>query len=134
MKISSISNNNYKQNSVSHKAYFKPNDEFKKVWAFRPEEMDSFRPKLSSVKNDLPNHELEIIDSGRAVIGEKIKDFYLILNNVTKKSLGIAIPVDSTENHFETICDNLLDDSEKTNYFFTEDSLNISDYDLITSP
>jgi len=64
----------------------------------------------------------------------EIKDFYLILNNVTKKSLGIAIPVDSTENHFETICDNLLDDSEKTNYFFTEDSLNISDYDLITSP
>ena len=54
MRIQSINQNN----NISHKAYFKPNTEFKKLWSVRPK---FFGNKLVDLRKNLPNHELEIL-------------------------------------------------------------------------
>ena len=89
MKIQSINNNQ----NISYKAYFKPNAEFKDLWASSiiTEEVKN---GLSLLKT-LNNHELEIVKSGRAfrdsenVEKMEIIDFYKIFNNFTKKALTI---------------------------------------------
>ncbi len=114
MKVQGINN----QNNLSHKAYFMPNAEFKKLWASRPMNNETYLKKLKKVKYDLPSHQLEIIESGRALIDEKLKDYYLIFNNLTKKSFGVAIAVGSVKNHLEEVFDSLLEKNEKTADFF----------------
>lgn len=120
MKVQGINN----PNSISHKAYFKPNAEFKNLWAIRPMNSENYFEKLEKVKYNLPSHQLEIIDSGRAFFDEKIKDYYLIFNNFTNKSFGVAIEVSSVKNHLEEVLDSLLEKNEKTVDFFnfTKDS------------
>ena len=114
MKIQAINN----QNNINHKAHFKPNAEFKKLWAVRPQNSENYFNKLRQVKNELPNHQLEIIDSGRAMFDDKLKDFYLIFNNVTNKAFGIAFTVTTVKNHLEEVFNSLLEKNEKTVDFF----------------
>ena len=128
MKVQGINN----QNSISHKAYFKPNTEFKKLWAYKPSNMEVLHKKIARIKNGLPNHEIEIIDSGRAAINEKLSDFYLLFNNVTKKAFGVAIVVSSVKNHLETVLDSLLEQNDKTKNFFESDDSNLVEFDKIT--
>ena len=124
MRIQEINN----QNNVSHKAYFKPNVEFKKLWGTRPQETEKYFDKLHQVKFLLPCHELEIIEAGRSLIDEKMKDFYVIFNNVTKKSFGVSIAVTSVKNHLVEVFDSLLEKNEKTRDFFnsTNDAVEFS--------
>ena len=117
MKIQKIANNQC-NNNISHKAYFEPNRDFKKLWAVRPKDTKDYLIKMQKVKGELPNHQLEIIDSGRWVINEKLKDCYLIFNNMTNKSFGLAIAVDSVKNHFEEVLDSLLEKNEYMTDFF----------------
>ena len=128
MKVQGINN----QNSISHKAYFKPNAEFKKLWAYRPIKKLEFDNKLSDVKNKLPNHQLEIIDSGRSIIGEKVQDYYLVFNNITNKAFGLAIAATSVKNHLETLFESLLEKNDKTEDFF-KSTWDTTDFDNITT-
>ena len=128
MKVQGINN----QNSISHKAYFKPNTEFKKLWAYRPIKKIEFDNKLSDVKNKLPNHQLEIIDSGRSIIGEKVQDYYLVFNNITNKAFGLAIAATSVKNHLETLFESLLEKNDKTDDFF-KSTWDTTDFDKITT-
>lgn len=128
MKIQGINN----QNNISHKAYFKPNAEFKKLWAYRPTNTDNYFNKLRQVKNELPNHQLEIIDSSRALIDETPRDCYLIFNNATNKAFGLAIAVTSVKNHLVEVLDSLLEKNDKTKDFF-EYSWDTSEFDNITT-
>lgn len=128
MKVQGINN----QNSVSHKAYFKPNAEFKKLWASRPINKLEFDNKLSDVKNKLPNHQLEIIDAGRVLIDEDLKDYYLIFNNVTNKAFGIAFAHTTVKNHIETLFESLLEKNDKTEDFF-KSTWDSTDFDNITT-
>ena len=127
MKVQGINN----QNNLSHKAYFKPNAEFKKLWANRPIMKLEFNSKLLNVKNKLPNHQLEIIDSGRTLINEKLNDYYLIFNNDTNKAFGLAIAVTSVKNHLETLFESLLEKNDKTENFFMSD-LDTGNFQQIT--
>ena len=105
-------------NNISHKAYFKPNREFKKLWAIKPHNTEIYLSKLKKVKNELPNHQLEIIDAGTTLIEEKLKYYYLIFNNLTSKAFGVEVAADSERNHFVEILDSLLEKNEKTDNFF----------------
>ena len=131
MKVQVIKN----QNSISHKAYFKQNKEFKMLWAIRPEKMENIRYKLQNFKHNLPSHELEIIDSSvlyNEVEGNKY--IYTIINNTTKKAKDVLIDLTSAKNLFETVIDDLTEKNDKNNYFFHEDTANIMDYHTITKP
>ena len=129
MKVQGINNQNY----ISHKAYFKPNAEFKKLWAFRPTKTETFADKLQKVRTKLPNHEIEIIDSGKALIDEKLQNYFLLFNNFTKKSFGVAIAATSVKNHLETVFDCLLEKNKRTENFFDDEITNSLDYDDITT-
>ncbi len=120
------------QSNVSHKAYFKPNAEFKKLWAFRPTNKEAYLDKLQKVKSVLPNHEIEIIKSGKTLFDEKMKDYYLLFNNITKKSFGVMIAATSVRNHLETVLECLLEKNERTENFFKAD-MDTIDFKLITS-
>ena len=126
MKVQGINN----QNSISHKAYFNPNAEFKKLWASRPMNSETYLKKLKKVKYDLPSHQLEIIDSGRALIDEKLKDYYLIFNNVTNKAFGLAFAVTTVKNHLEEVFDSLLEKNEKTADFFKSTMVSSAFHDI----
>lgn len=128
MNIQPINN----QNNISYKAYFKPNAEFKKLWGTRPTNTDDYFVKLRKVEKDLPNHQLEIIDSGRSIIEEKMKDYYLIFNNVTNKAFGVAIAVTSVKNHLVEVLDSLLEKNKKTDDFF-KSTWDSSEFDRITT-
>ncbi len=128
MKVQSINN----QNNISHKAYFKPNAEFKKLWAVRPKNTEDYFDRLRKFKNDLPNHQLEIVDSGRALIDEKLQDFYLIFNNVTNKAFGVSITVGSVKNHLVKVLNLLLEKNDKTQDFF-KSTWDSSEFDNITT-
>ena len=121
MRVQGINN----QNSISHKAYFKPNAEFKRLWTIRPIKDDGFFNKLKNFKSELPNHELEIIEINRFIIDKKVSDTYLIFNNVTHKSFGVAIALTNVKNNLELILESLLSGNDKTKDFFksTEDTL-----------
>ena len=117
MKVQGINN----QNSISHKAYFMPNAEFKKLWAVRPKNSGNYIENLQKVKSVLPNHEIEIIESGKTLFDEKMKDYYLLFNNITKKAFGVMIAATSVRNHLETVLECLLEKNERTENFFMSD-------------
>ena len=131
MQVQGINN----QNNISYKAYFKPNAEFKYLWAVRPVELNTIKGKLIKFKSDLPNQELEIINK-EFLYGENndSKLIYTIFNNATKKAKDIAIAISSTKNVFETIIEDLLDKNKNNDYFFKSDAVNISEYNSITKP
>ena len=127
MKIQSIDNQN-----ISHKAYFKPNTEFKKLWAVRPQNDENYFNQLRRVKKELPNHQLEIIDSFGSLIDEIPSKCYLIFNNITNKAFGLAIAATSTKNHLVEVFDSLLEKNEKTTDFFTP-NWDSSEFENITT-
>lgn len=121
MKIQSINNNQ----NISYKAYFKPNAEFKDLWASSiiTEEVKN---GLSLLKT-LNNHELEIVKSGRAfrdsenVEKMEIIDFYKIFNNFTKKALTISKGMKVNNNPLLTVLEGLLYKNEEVNNFYIKD-------------
>ena len=84
MKVQGINN----QNSISHKAYFKPNAEFKKLWASRPINKFEFNNKL--YLDIIDNIDLKKIvckyDKKLNIKHEKV-NFRAIIYNSSKKFL-----------------------------------------------
>lgn len=117
MQISPINNQ-----GISHKAYFKPNAEFKNLWAnsIITEEAKNGLSKLKT----LNNHELEIVKSGRAIReSEKpeVIDFYTIFNNFTKKALTISKETKVNNNPLLAVLEGLLYKNEEVNNFYIKD-------------
>jgi hypothetical protein len=51
MKVQGINN----QDNLSYRAYFKPNTEFKKLWAYKPSNMEVLHKKIARIKNYVIN-------------------------------------------------------------------------------
>lgn len=133
MRIQSINQNN----NISHKAYFKPNTEFKKLWGARPK---YFGNKLVDLRKNLPNHELEILTCEK-VAGDLVDNklvgnrwVYRIFNNETKKAVGIPVAFESDKRHLEVILEVLLSKHEKVQDFFENDPINTLQYETATEP
>lgn len=133
MRIQAINQNN----SINHKAYFKPNTQFKKLWSARPK---CSGDKLVDLRKKLPNHELEILTCEK-VAGEFIdnklvgnKWVYGIFNNETKKAVGIPVPFESDKSHLEVILEILLSKHERVQNFFKNDPINFLNYEMATEP
>ena len=117
MQISPINNQ-----SISHKAYFKPNVEFKNLWA-NSTITEEVKNGLSKLKT-LNNHELEIVKSGRAIReSEKpeVIEFYTIFNNFTKKALTISKGMKVNNNPLLAVLEGLLYQNEEVNNFYIKD-------------
>lgn len=72
MRIQAINQNN----SINHKAYFKPNKEFKRIFGNSRALSPDFKKRLAN----LPNHEIEVLNIGSGFSGA----FCTIFNNNTK--------------------------------------------------
>ena len=59
MRIQAI-NNNYNQNNISHKAYFKPSSTLSQLCEKAPKD-NNLATIIDKFKNSLPNHELGIV-------------------------------------------------------------------------
>ena len=117
MQISPVNNQ-----SISHKAYFKPNVEFKNLWAnsIITEEVKNGLSKLKT----LNNHELEIVKSGRAIresVKPEVIEFYTIFNNFTKKALTISKGMKVNNNPLLAVLEGLLYKNEEVNNFYIKD-------------
>lgn len=88
MRIQAI-NNNYNQNNISHKAHFKVNSNFEKLYKEQCKHKEfNYFSKL--FKETLPNHEIEITklkDIARSE--ERACEF---VNNTTKQVYNTIIP------------------------------------------
>lgn len=130
MRINSIQ----QQNNISHKAYFKPNANFKKLFGENVayyKFMDESRIKKFK---ELPNHELEIIDIIRRdskVSGGAIS--CTVFNNTTKKALTYNIDKGlwQLEHLMQNFC-SLTDQAVR--HFFNLDMDNIDNFKALTSP
>ena len=80
MKIQAINQNN----NISHKAYFKPNKEFKRIFG----ESRALSPDLKKRLANLPNHEIEVLNIVSGFAGT----FCAIFNNNTKIKSEVSIP------------------------------------------
>jgi hypothetical protein len=81
MKIQSINNNQ----NVSHKAYFKPNAEFKRLYT---KSHEVIKNKVQRIK-DLPHQEIELL--GEFKDSKTGREMYYVFNNMTKKMLQVDV-------------------------------------------
>ena len=79
MKVQGINN----QNNLSHKAYFKPNAEIKKLCDISAKTYEMVQA-YKNFKNICPGHEIEIIETQKSKIPGFIN--YKLANNFTKYS------------------------------------------------
>ncbi|MBQ4115174.1 hypothetical protein IJD34_07190 [bacterium] len=130
MKINPIP----QQNNISHKAYFKPNANFKKLFG---EQITHFQfMDNAGIKKfkELPNHELEIIDIIRR--DSRVSRGAIsctVFNNVTKKALTYNIDtgmwqLEQLMHHFCQLTD------EAVRKFFDTDHDSIENFKALTSP
>ena len=118
MKIQSINNNQ----SVSHKAYFKPNAEFKRLYA---KSHGVIQNKVERIRN-LPHHEIELLGEFRDSNSGKM--LYHVFNSSTKK----VLQVDVKENNHPL---NEIFGAIFSNYwtFFHENKAMVEDYNALTN-
>ena len=123
MKIQSTDN-------LSYKAYFKPNNEFKKLWGKSNKE--NIKETLNEFTYNLPNHKLEIIDSDKYVHGYTTRVTYKIFNDATKKLITWER---NRSNHIDNdllrVLEFLLEKNSETENFFKVDST-LTDFNTIT--
>ena len=123
MKIQSTDN-------LSYKAYFKPNNEFKKLWGKSNKE--NIKETLYEFTYNLPNHKLEIIDSDKYVDGCKTQMTYNIFNDTTKKLISCDyISWTNTGNDLLRVLESLLKKNSMTENFFKADST-LTNFNTIT--
>jgi len=123
MKIQSTDN-------LSYKAYFKPNNEFKKLWGKSNKE--NIKETLYEFTYNLPNHKLEIIDSDKYVDGCKTRMTYNIFNDTTKKLISCDyIRWTNTGNDLLRVLESLLKKNSMTENFFKADSI-LTNFNTIT--
>ena len=123
MKIQSTDN-------LSYKAYFKPNNEFKKLWGKSNKE--NIKETLNEFTYNLPNHKLEIIDSDKYVDGCKTQMTYNIFNDTTKKLISCDyIRWTNTGNDLLRVLESLLKKNSMTENFFKADSI-LTNFNTIT--
>lgn len=85
MKIQAINN----QNNINHKAYFKPNAEFMKLYK-NAKKTEKLADAANFFKEKVPNHELEILGvlKNPKILGLAV---YEIANNITQKKEKVLI-------------------------------------------
>jgi uncharacterized protein YdiU (UPF0061 family) len=131
MRLLEINN----QYNISHKAYFRPNTEFKKLWSYAKLENKSseLQKKLIDIKTNKPNHELEILEHD-VTIDEagKLRIISAIFNNTTKKALGILQEDNSNKTFIGQIFETILKDNADVQNFFRVDLEHVQNYNNIT--
>ena len=130
MRIQSI-NNNY-QSNISHKAYFKPNAHFNKLFG---EQALVSKFSMDTLKkfNKLPNHELEIlniISRDDNITTGKIN--CTVFNNTTKKTLTFMIS--KTQERFDTLLEHFCRKDPIIEDFFQKDYDKVVTYISLTRP
>ena len=89
MRIQSIHNNYYNQSNVAHKAHFKVNKNFEKLYNEQAKHAD-FKYMAQLFKDTLPKHEIEITQLKDIARSEmRACEF---VNNVTKQVYNTVIP------------------------------------------
>ena len=100
MQINQINNNQ----TVSHKAYFKPNAEFKRLCNSG---LQSVKPQQIETLLSRPNHELEIL--GRII--HRDATTFEVFNNTTKRLSNIILSKDklcSNYGYFDSTSDDIV--------------------------
>ena len=117
-------------NNVSHKAYFKPNSEFKKLWGNSDKKY--IKETLDKFTYNLPNHKLEIIDSYKYFDDFKTRVTYNIFNDTTKKLISCKCNSWMDRgNDLSRVLEFLLEKNSETEDFFKVDST-LTDFNTIT--
>ncbi|MBQ4115171.1 hypothetical protein IJD34_07175 [bacterium] len=88
MRIQSI-NNNYNQNNISHKAHFKVNRNFERLYGEQIKTAD-FQHMVKLFKETLPKHEIEITKLREVPFSKMIGCEFI--NNTTKQVYDTIIP------------------------------------------
>ena len=117
MQINQINDNQ----TVSHKAYFKPNAEFKRLCN---RGLQSVKPQQIETLLSRPNHELEIL--GRII--HRDATTFEVFNNTTKRLSNIILSKDKA--NLSGLIDKLC-----SNYgYFDSTSDDIVKFDKLTKP
>ena len=124
MRIQAINN----QNNINHKAYFKPNAEFMKLYK-NAKKTEKLADAANFFKEKVPNHELEItgVLKNPKILGLAV---YEIANNITQKKKNML--VNNYENGLMQVLShfNLFRDSDF--FKFDEKETDIDCLDILT--
>ena len=128
MKINPI-----QQNNISHKAYFKPNENFRKLFGHQIMVKHCEESLLKKFRN-MPNHEIEIVDIINTGKNLAYGDFTCtLINNSTKKTINLFI--EKTYHKMDRLLEELTRDNHSwINQFYEKDDKNIDDYMNLTKP
>ena len=130
MKVNSINKSN-----ISHKAYIKPNELFRDLYA-KSAKTKELRTLAESLRNNLPKQELEVLKCDKSMTNYLIYD---IRNNVTQKVHRAFITKDKIDKPRYGACE-LLASLIRLNFtdFYREKTIPITEttdiFDIITRP
>ena len=128
MKVDSINKSN-----ISHKAYIKPNELFRDLYA-KSAKTKELRTLAESFRNNLPKHELEILKCDKSMTNFLI---YEVKNSATQKTHRAFVTNDKINKPRYGACE-LLTSLIRLNFtdFFREKSVQVTDstdiFDIIT--
>ena len=127
MKINSIQ----QQNNISHKAYFKPNNHFNKIFGHQALVQNCDETLLKKFR-ELPNHEIEIVDIICRDKNVSYGEFSCtVVNNTTHKALNLI--VEKTYEKMDRILGQLTNNSHSwVRKFYEKDDKVTSDYINLT--
>ena len=120
-----VSNNS----NLSFKAYFKVNAKFNTIYGSA--DKSTITNELMAKLKNLPDHELEIVNTARKEMTNKqFGQEYTIFNNRTKKAISTTVP------YIQTALADLINylNSFHSVDFFKEDEGNTTDYLTLTMP
>ena len=110
------------QNNISHKAYFKPNEAFNRLYG---KHYKNFSQETIAKLKNLPEHKLEIVGTR---LYERVLEMD-VFNTFTNKTATYEL---NKEKPFESLIKGLS--SEKSKDFFTEEASITKNYLTITMP
>ena len=130
MKVQGINN----QNSISHKAYFKPNELLSDLYS-KSAKSKELRTLAEYFRTNLPKQELEILKCDKSLTNFLI---YEVKNNVTQKTHRAFVTRDKIDKPRYGVCE-LLASLIRLNFtdFYNEKTINITEnsdiFDIITN-
>ena len=128
MKVDSIN-----KSSISHKAYIKPNELFRDLYA-KSAKTKELRTLADTFRNNLPKHELELIKCDKSMTNFLIYD---VRNNITHKTHRAFITKDKIDKPRYGICE-LLASLYRLNFtdYYREKNVKITEttdiFDILT--
>ena len=129
MKVQGINN----QNSISHKAYFKPNELLRDLYS-KSAKSKELRTLAESFRTNLPKQELEILKCDKSMTNFLIYD---VRNNITQKTHRAFITKDKIDKPRYGICE-LLASLYRLNFtdYYREKNVKITEttdiFDILT--